>query len=235
MRRGSRMKLLKMLRLIIILGFPLCLFLIWRLEPLLAKNIVVTTDYDLKSNPGLVKIIEGTRGKNILTLNTAQLAEDIKKQDIKIKEVTIQKKIPGQLLLKIIKRQEIAAISQGSEFLLMDKEGLVIGQKKEIGNLPLVNLNFGLQNLQVGSSIDNNNKIIFFILDWLNGKEKVVSVSKIDQELEIKLAEGTLIFFPWEDSEEKLASLQLLLTRFRIEGRQPVKIDLRFDKPVVTF
>ncbi len=234
MRRGSR-KIPKILRLIIFLGLPVCLFLLWRLEPLLIKNIEVTTDYDIKSNPQLLKILEGVKGQNLLSLDSDKLAQTIIKQDIKIKDAEVQKKIPGTLLIYIQKRQALAVIPFQGDFFLVDKDGLILSQEKETPNLPVVTLNLGLQNLKVGSSIDSKEKSIFHILDSLKGKEKVVSLL-VGEDLELQLEGGTLVFLPRNDeSQAEINSLQILMTRFRIEGRLPLKIDLRFDKPVVTF
>lgn len=59
---------------------------------------------------------------------------------------------------------------------------------------------------------------------------KVVS----PREIEVWLEEGILILFNSEkDVDIQLDSLQLILSRAKIEGKTIKKIDLRFDKPVI--
>lgn len=49
------------------------------------------------------------------------------------------------------------------------------------------------------------------------------------------LSGGTTVVFKTEEIVKQVSSLQLVLSRFKIEGRIPQKIDLRFEKPVVVF
>lgn len=55
-------------------------------------------------------------------------------------------------------------------------------------------------------------------------------------EVEASISGGTKIIFSAEKGiSEQMASLQFLWERFKIEGKRPQKVDLRFEKPVVTF
>lgn len=52
------------------------------------------------------------------------------------------------------------------------------------------------------------------------------------------LSSGTIVYFKKNGSEDYskiLASLQLILENIKIEGRWPLKIDLRFKRPVLSF
>lgn len=209
-------------------------YLFLRSEPLLIKNIVVTTDYDIAANSELVRILENTRNQNIFWLNDKTISEQIKATDPKIKEVLIQKKFPGKILVEIKSRQALAAIAVADKFFLVDKEGLVFDEKKEIGGLPILNL--GLQNISVGSRIDNRYKSIFLTLEALRGKDKISRILAAEEELKIEIEGGTLVLFPLQNEvETKVNALQTILDRFRIEGKRPSKIDLRFEKPIVSF
>lgn len=69
-----------------------------------------------------------------------------------------------------------------------------------------------------------------------NGIELVERPIFNGEKIEASVSGGTkIIFGPDKDESVQISSLQLLLTRFRIEGRKPTIIDLRFDKPVVRF
>lgn len=200
----------------------------------LVKNIIITTDYDISTNQELIRILEQVRGQNIFLVNERQLGEKVESSDIKIKEVLIKKEFPGKLLVNIERRQALAAIAWGDNFFLVDKEGLLFSQEQQVAGLPILNL--GLQNIGVGSRIDEREKSILVILEALKGKEEIQSVSVGKEEIQIQLREGSLVLFTFSDEiNTKINALQMILKRLRIEGRKPSKIDLRFEKPIVTF
>jgi len=65
-----------------------------------------------------------------------------------------------------------------------------------------------------------------------------ISGSLIEEEnaLIATLSSGTTVFFKkGEKIEQKLPSLQLILKNIKMEGRWPVKIDLRFTRPVIGY
>lgn len=64
----------------------------------------------------------------------------------------------------------------------------------------------------------------------------VISLS-INGEREIlaSLSGDTQVIFKSEGIAQQVSSLQIMLSRFKIEGRIPKKIDLRFEKPIVVF
>lgn len=234
MKRKSKRIIFKIFFPLIFTSLFIGFYLFLRSEPLLIKNIIVTTDYDIAANSELVKILENTRNQNIFWLNDKTISEQIKATDLKIKEVLVQKKFPGKILVEIKSRQALAAVAVADKFFLIDKEGLVFDEKKEVAGLPILEL--GLQNIGLGSRIDENKKNILVILEALKGKEEVVSILTTEEETQMQLGGGTLILFPpTNEINAKLNALQTILDRFRIEGKRPAKIDLRFEKPVVSF
>lgn len=62
---------------------------------------------------------------------------------------------------------------------------------------------------------------------------EAVSIRRLPDSYEIALNSGPVVIFSSSDFEAQAASLQLILNRFKIEGRRIKFIDLRFSKPVV--
>jgi len=216
--------------------FAVSLFLIYKTNPLAVRNIIVTTDYDVNQNLKLEQILNKTRGQNIFIVDEQKLALQIKKTDIKIKEVKIEKQLLGKLLINISRRNPIAVVAFGKNYLLIDQDGLFFDMSSQAGNLPIASFNLSLQNFKVGSTIDKENKKALDILVSLGGKEEVKSISVGQEDIQLELISGTIILFPkLADINAKVTALQVILSRFRIEGKRPVKIDLRFEKPVVMF
>ncbi|TSC54302.1 MAG: cell division protein FtsQ [Microgenomates group bacterium LiPW_16] len=239
-RRGKKI-LFKIFFPLFLISLLALIYFGLKLEPFLVKNIVVTTDYDPAENKELVKILENYRGQNIFLVNEKELVERLKSKDIKIKEVKVLREFPGKILVNIEKRQALAAISSGNNFFLVDKEGLVFGEEQQVSGIPVLsfgeaNEQIGLQNIGIGSRIDERNKNVLVILDSLKGKEEVQSVTVMEGEIQMRLRGETLVLFSaTSEVNTKINALQMILTRFRIEGRKPSKIDLKFEKPVVTF
>lgn len=234
MFRRLTKNLRKILFLLISLAFLITGFLFLKSEVFFIKNVMVTTDYNVMANPQIVKILEKTKEQNFFLLKTEEIAEQIKSQDLKIEEVKIEKVFSGKLLVNIQTRQPLATIKIQDGYLFIDKEGLIFEKKSESGPIP--SLNLGLQNPQVGSRIDEREEIVLTILAFLKGKEEVLFITKEADYYFLQLTEGLQILFPGKDeTQKKLDSLQMMLTRFKIEGKRPAKIDLRFDKPVISF
>lgn len=65
---------------------------------------------------------------------------------------------------------------------------------------------------------------------------KLISLSIVENEDIMASLSGEIkVIFKNENIEQQVSSLQLMLSRFKIEGRIPKKIDLRFEKPIVVF
>lgn len=234
MKRKGQKTLLKILSIFILILLVGLFYLFLSSKPLSVRDVMVTTDYDFTANQEITKILEKLKGENIFFLKEDDLSQKLKSGDIKIKDIKIKKELPGKLLINIQGRQAIAVIPLANSFFLIDKEGLVFSEEREASGLPILDL--GLQNIGIGSRIDDREKNIFTILDSLKGEEEVISILVAQEEVQIKLGEGLLVLFLLQEKpEEKLNSLQIMLARFRIEGKRPTKIDLRFEKPVVTF
>jgi len=68
------------------------------------------------------------------------------------------------------------------------------------------------------------------------GIKMVGEPEQIKDEVVVTLSSGTRVFFKKkEDYSSELDSLQLILRNIRIEGKWPLKIDLRFKRPVLGF
>ncbi|MFZ5366433.1 MAG: hypothetical protein ACOZBZ_04080 [Patescibacteria group bacterium] len=65
---------------------------------------------------------------------------------------------------------------------------------------------------------------------------KVEMIKSLDKSFEATLSGNLKVFFSREkDLSGQVASLQLILGRSKIEGKIPLEIDLRFDKPVLIY
>lgn len=200
----------------------------------LISKIEVVTDYEIKKDGQIYKILKKAKQENIWRLDVRKVSEMIKSQDIKIKEVEIKKEFLNKITIKIIQRKPLLQIFFEQKYFLIDQEGILFSVNDQNQNLPFLEMN--LEKTAVGVKIKEEKALtILSILEELEKTETIGKVLISEKKAEILFRDNLLIFLPQENLLSKIASLQELLNRFRIEGKRPVSIDLRFEKPVVVF
>lgn len=175
-------------------------------------------------------------GQNLLFLNTDKIAEILVHKNVNLKSIKIDKIYPDSLKLypqaKIIK----ARIKSNTGKVLLDEEFILLrSEDEEVNNVPVIEV----QNIPVVLSQKADwrveRAIIFY--DQIINQGLSIRRIKVDGYLAyvtLSIAEGTEVLIPLEEEGYKAAaSLQIIMSRFRIEGKFVSRIDLQFDKPVV--
>jgi len=177
--------------------------------------------------------------KNLLFFPSEKLKEEIKQGFPQTGDLKIKKRIFNTLSFELQSKKPVAALSvesSGSLFYWLDEEGIVLSKTDKNNGLPLILikndpvLEVG-QSFQYGGSQAIMSLVIGLKMHLVESKTlRLVS----PREIEVWLEDETLILFNSEkDMENQLDSLQLILSRAKIEGKTIKKIDLRFDKPVI--
>lgn len=227
-----------------------------RLSAFSLKKITCQLDQypcPLNFEPTLVNFYQ----RNIFTLKKQQVVSTLTAFDADLAEVKVVKKLPNQLLITLKKRQPIAQLvpflnlefigldstasatisgEMTNQFFQLDLSGEIFMSGHEPTSFfPLVavpeNFNFELkispatqQITQVIQSLQEH-YVSFNLLVWLNQSLAVVKTS----------LGSYAIINPSQSINPQIASLQFILSGFKIGESLPKKIDLRFDKPVLTF
>lgn len=178
-------------------------------------------------------------GRHLLFLSSPQVAAKIRAKYPFLKEIKIVKKIPPELQFILKKREAMAALvkeSSPDENYLVDEEGFCL-KKASATDLPLV-LVQELPKIAVGEKPEDRaiTKAIEIIKELkLNLFEpKTAKVNPFNIEVRLEGDELT-IFSTFKELKIQINSLQLILTRAKIEGKKISRLDLRFDKPVVVY
>ncbi len=150
-----------------------------------------------------------------------------------LKSLTISKKLPQELVVKVEKRNAQAIIKAGEEFFVIDDQGFVLQKTKirtEIKqDLPVILID-SFSQTEVAWTANLLEKIKFYL--FTPQETKILS----SRNIEVKLDKGLLVIFSSQkEMDFQLDSLQFIFSRAKIEGRKIKKIDLRFDKPVVVY
>ena len=195
--------------------------------------------------------------QNIFTIKKQSVVSTITAFDADLAEVEVVKKLPDQLLINLKKRRMIAQLApflnldfigldstasatisgeMTNQFFQLDKFGEIFMSGRQPTSLfPLVavpvTFNFELKVTPATKQISQlilslqEHYVNFNLLAWLNQSLAVV-----------KTSQGSYaIINPSQSIKPQIASLQFILSGIKIGESLPKKIDLRFDKPVLTF
>lgn len=176
-------------------------------------------------------------GKNIIFLSPQKTEQLVKDELLGIEQVEIEKKLPDKLIVYLTKRKPIAVVEANKDYYQVDYQGIILAKLDQPTDLPLIASgelsvmadNYQLESPLILSSLD-------FLYQLLIGNIEARRLEITDsQELTVFLKTGPKVLIPLDkNTKEQVDSLQLILERAKIEGKQIELIDLRFDKPVVT-
>lgn len=200
------------------------------------KDVRIKDDQDCLKNSNY-KIEEQFIGKNLIFLNTQKLSQNAKDMIVCLKEVKIKKNFPTQIILSINAKSPIASIAE-SDFQITE-DGLVI-KKDDRLNLPTIFLSEGVKstfnpNTKIeDKSIIAATKIAAGLLksDFIPTTIRIIASDEI---VVYSPQNGFVVFSSEKDIDFQVNSLQLILARSKIDASKIAKIDLRFDKPVISY
>lgn len=194
-------------------------------------------------------------GQNIFLINSSKIKSDLKNNFLCIKDVQFSRNFPNkislfvfgrepQVLLLGLKNKEatksaslenIATPSARQQETIsnfvVDKEAIIFATDSKEYGIPKIY--YHDQNLSLGQRAEG------FIFDSLKILEKVKTYSLDVKESEILdgvlllYTKPKIIFKLSQDIDTQFASLQLILNQARIDEKELVFIDLRFDKPII--
>ncbi len=208
----------------------------------------------LKLEPVLLSFV----GQNVFRFNIASAANQLVTFDPTLSEVSVKKKLPNELTIRLERRLPIAAvrIADSIDFpaltsseagtlavtlsdkeYFIDKTGFVYRPAVAPSqNLPQVDWPGSLP-LTEGQSrpLANVAKLINTLSAYY---VSFVEIARLPNEPVYVVVTGSgeeAIIADASDFAAPVASLQFILTNIKMGESKPVKIDLRFDKPVLTY
>lgn len=189
----------------------------------------------LKENEFFTPLI----GKSIFFTSIGHRGKEIKKANFKIKKIKIKKILPDKIRIEIIPRVAIANLTADKkDFFIVDEEGFIFEkQRQPLANLPLVLFD---EKFTLSTGVFFKGKVENILELILTLKRKLINSSFIEltgiDGITLVLDSKTIATISARKNySEQLDSLQLILSRSKIEGKLPKKIDLRFEKPVVVY
>ncbi len=179
---------------------------------------------------------ENIRTQKYFSFNNVQLEKILKSNFLAIKNVKITKKFPASIKIQVQERTPIAmVIDKEQSNYLIDADGYVLGLTDgHSTELPTVNYE---NKLFVGQFIDVN--IIPIALQILNAaKSSNVKVSSVSFKPDYSsFYSGTTQVYLNNsgDISRSLKIVAQMLAQSAIEGKKVTKVDLRYDKVIVSY
>lgn len=175
-------------------------------------------------------------GNNLLLVNEKKISNYLSEQNTDIKSIVLGKEFPQTITLRIESRTPIAAIGDETKNLYIDSEGIILTEESNIISLPKIQA-FDFEIYKDGKADWRITKASSFI-DMV-GKQGIlidqILVDNSSSSFKMKTNDGIEILLPFDtDIATKASSLQIILARFKIVGKNITRIDFRFDKPLVT-
>ena len=190
------------------------------------KVIVISNSTEIR---GLSQLFS----ENYLSLNEEVTAQKLLAVNPLIKNIKIGKTFPQTLTLNVFWRKPQAKILLDDKIILLDEEGKVSAGDPdgltEIAGTKITLPSSGTTDWRILKSVN-------YIILLSKSGIRVNNIYIFDEEsiFILELADGEEVKIPFQtDPDQVSASLQVIISRFRIEGKFISSIDFRFDKPLV--
>ena len=203
------------------------------------SNISVTGTKTFVNETDVREIVRArTYGQNILGLDVQDLERTISSSFQGAKSITVRRKLPNTLQVEVLERIPIAIVSnpdENDEFLV-DEDGYVLGYiAPETSNFPRI-LYDG--EIEVGYFLNARALSVYFeLLKALDSEGVAVSsASAGSNHLSVWLRSSVEVLIGLkEDTTYTAKVLAQLLKQLTTEGKKATRVDLRYDKVVVSY
>lgn len=173
--------------------------------------------------------------KNLLLFPTDALRSQLLRDYPLLADVEIRKKYPDTIVIVAHPREPLAMIISEGRAYLAGNDAVVLGLAEGGENLPRGY--FPVRTYATGESIAEApaRAFVAFLAAFLEHVQVSEAVPLDGSSIRIKFSQVNIYVTQDSNMDEKASTLQTLLAGFRIKGTLPAVIDLRFDKPIVTF
>lgn len=185
--------------------------------------------------------LEEIKNNNILFLQKDEIQKKLLKQNPFIKDIAITIAYPTTLKIQIIKNNIFAYLKSNTKYLYLSMEGRILKKiKDKPENIPEIKYYQIIDEYthNIGDFLENKDitTALYYIksLQQLGINTDSVDISSFDM-LVCKEEDREIVFSINKDNASQIYSVEQIVKKFRIEGKQYKKIDVRFEKAIVTF
>lgn len=174
--------------------------------------------------------------RSLLFFPSERTRKELISQNPVLADLKITKRYPSTLVITPTIREPFARLYGKERAVLLDAQGIVLADAGA-STIPLPRINVPAEGLRVGQKVTD--KSVNQSLTFLSGTKDILSSHEFTSldggSIRASTEQLDILFTQDADLSTLIPTLQTLLNGFRIKGTLPAQIDLRFDKPVVTF
>ena len=165
----------------------------------------------------------------------------MKERNPEIQTITVAKKYPNVLEVKITAYRPTALLETTNGFVALAGDGHILYKTKDDNKrLPKIRFYQKFNSDTITAGLDVSYKEIKDSLTFLTTIEDLgLMVDRVDINstgvILCNLKDKIIIFTSEGDIKQQIYWLQTLVRQFKIEGKEFKSLDLRFDKPIVKF
>lgn len=183
-----------------------------------------------------VSVDEHKLPRTLLFFPSDKLRAEILINNPILADIRFEKWYPHTLAIIPTLRPALAELVTPTRKVFVDAQGIVLADADSSpGGLPRIIAS--ISGLRIGQRVSDNR--VWSSLAFVSGMQSTLQTetATISDDGAIRAHSGNLdiLFTQDDDISHIITTLQTLLTGFRIKGTLPSVIDLRFDKPVITF
>ena len=188
-----------------------------------------------------LKSVEVLKNKNLLLININDSQNILYSANPDIKTISIEKKYPSTLDISVVFDEPLAALVVSQGFFILSSEGRILYKVHDNKtNLPKINYYQKLNYSQFSSGETIDYKDIKTALYFLRKTRDLgMQVNTIDIKgldmIALNLDKKMILFTTEKDLNTQGYELEVVARQLKIQGKEFVALDLRFDKPVVKF
>lgn len=222
-------------RFILFFLASLLLFFIFKSDFFKIKFIQCSKDGNLCANNEL-DFFNILYDQNIFLINKKELTREFKFKNITVKEINIKTGLPNKVVIYLKNRKPLVLLKTDKNEFLVDETGFIFEEVRQKNHvLPVIIL----KNQTASLGMEGDEKIIKLIQLSKNLQELFIPFNDLVFEdkdyIVCRAANFLAIFSQDKDFFTQAVSLQMILQSSKIKQGEDIKIDLRFDKPVVSF
>lgn len=183
-----------------------------------------------------VQVDEEKLPKTLLLFPASKLRTQLLRENPILDDIQFQIKYPHTLVIVPTLRSAVVRLILPTRDVVVDAAGYVLADT-DAASMSLPRLVIAIPVVRIGEKISDRR--VTAGIAFITGMRSIMPVSEIAVEDESSLrakSDKLDIIFPQDaPTETLLATLQMLLSGFRIKGTLPTFIDLRFNKPIIKF
>ncbi len=185
--------------------------------------------------------LEALKNRRMLFLTEPAAQAAVQSANPHLGSVSAKKVLPDALEFKVVPAKPVLLFKAQGGYFILDEAGKIIAKTKSgdgYSQLPILNYfqRINYANMQPGSELQMSDLLMAIrFLGKVRGMGMEVITIDIDgvDVIGLNLNKQAIIFSSEKDVESQVYQLEQILRQFRVQGRDFIKLDLRFNRPVL--